>query len=97
MNKKQTKFTQLAIDDFKYNEEVKKWSHKELGDYIIQEIWGYKDFNKFGTLKCAVLDRVIEELFKLEDIEVNKYIKAAKILKENDIIKTHTRSNLYGI
>ncbi len=61
-------FTKLAIQELELDEKVKGWSYNQLAQYLIQNVWGAKD-NKFGTLKCSVLDRVIQELFNLDDIE----------------------------
>ena len=65
--KNKEKFTKLAIKDIEFSEKIKSWTYKELGDYLIQEIWGDEKINKLGTLKCAVLDRVINELFILDE------------------------------
>ncbi len=60
-------FTKLALDELELDKKVDEWSFKQLADYMIQEVWGAPD-NKIGTLKCAVLDRVIRELFEIHDI-----------------------------
>ena len=64
MNKNIKKFTELAINDIKFSETVSRWTEKELADFLIQEIWA--DL-KFGTLKCAAIDRTIEILFNLHE------------------------------
>ncbi len=60
------KFTKLLLKELELKTEVELWSFKELADFLIQNSWAK---SKLGTLDIAVLDRVIEELFKLDDIE----------------------------
>ena len=77
-----SKFTDLAIKDLQYSEEIASWTPKQLADYLIMEVWGDSKNVKFGTLKCAALDRTIQELFKLDDIEkMNKLLKPDKNAK----------------
>lgn len=66
------KFVESILLELKYMDEVNKWSYKELADYLIQNVWGNKNFNKLGTLKEAVLNRVIEELFKLDESKLRE-------------------------
>ena len=65
------KFAANIIKEFEFAKDVESWSHKELGDFLIQEIWANEHI---GTLKIAVLDRVIEELFKIQD-EQDRFVE----------------------
>ena len=69
MNKK---FTELALIELELDRKVALWSPKMLADYMIQEVWG--EDNELGTLKTSVLNRVINELFTLqESMDRKKY------------------------
>jgi hypothetical protein len=57
-------FVKLLQNEVELDNKVSKWTHKELGDYLIQNIWSKE---KFGTLNIVVLDRVINILFELYD------------------------------
>ncbi len=72
MNKNIKKFTDLAIKDIKFAEDVSKWTEKELADFLIQEVWSGI---KFGTLKCAVVDRTIEILLNLHERKIKSFVK----------------------
>jgi hypothetical protein len=76
------KFTELALKELKHSEEVSKWSYKELADYAIQNIWSDEKIIKLGTLKCAALDRMINILFNLHDLE-NTTLKVVANFNEN--------------
>ena len=60
-------FSKLALKELQFKKEADKMSYKDLSDYLINEVWGDKKHKQFGTKRCAVLDRVINELIKLEN------------------------------
>lgn len=83
MKTREEKFSDLALKEIKFMAEAEKFSHRELADFLIQEIWGNEKIIQFGTLKCAVLDRVIDILFELDEsgkyiTKPNKNIKSPK-------------------
>ncbi len=80
MKKNKNKLVSTAIKDLEYTRVAKEFSFKQLGDYLIQNFW-HKEV--WGTLNVCVLDRVINELFKLQElcdiVDKNKPNKNIKV------------------
>lgn len=64
--KQKNKLISNILKEFKYDEKFSKYTHKELGDYLITNFWSKE---KWGSEKCAALDRVINILFEIDDIK----------------------------
>lgn len=63
------KYSSLISKELELSKKVNRFSKKDLADFLIQDIWGDEDFNKWPSLRCCVLDRVINILFDLDDKE----------------------------
>lgn len=102
------KLSSSAIKDLKFSETISKWNYEQLAQYLIQNIWGDEDFNKWPSLKCSVLDKVINILFDLSDKQkgvkrdaspetpedfINRLMKEGKYKEEHSYQDTRIKPN----
>ena len=60
-NRRLSKVAESLLSEIQNHEEAKKLSNKQLGDYLIENIWSKHDFK---TMDSAVLNEVISRLEK---------------------------------
>jgi len=61
-------FQKNILKEIEWQKKVNSYSFKEMADVLIQKTYQRE---KIGTESCAVLNRVIEMLFKMEEFQKN--------------------------